>query len=482
MESKTIENLEKLKILKDDILLSEINELDDSLTRYFSSAFNIDDALTRKIVSFQANKSRTYYKLYKYKEAFSVDLVEYLFHKYKVEYGKILDPFAGSGTSLFAVSSLGYQAEGIELLHVGQKIIKANILIRNDNKKKITAGLKTWLYKKPWNNKGEIKDFEILRITNGAYPYETHQKIKRYLNDLEYEIQEIKEILLFALLSILESISYTRKDGQYLRWDYRAGRRNGKHIFDKGKIYSFDESIIEKLAEIIKDINYEDNNDDLLFLKQKNIEKGDISLLKGSCLDILPKLKGYSYSGIVTSPPYCNRYDYTRTYALEHAILGINQNKLSNLRQAMLSCTVENKIKELTNLSYDWKIAIEICENLPLLQKILDYLDYKKEIKKLNNNGIARMVRGYFYEMSCVTQECYRVLDKDGIMFMVNDNVRYAGAVIPVDIILSKIAETIGFKIENILVLPQSKGNSSQQMGTYGRSVLRKCVYIWKKI
>ncbi len=91
------------------------------------------------------------------------------------------------------------------------------------------------------------------------------------------------------------------------------------------------------------------------------------------------------------------------------------------------------------------------------------------------------MVRGYFYEMACVIHECYRVLEKDGIMFMVNDNVRYAGVAISVDTILSNIAENIGFKIENILILPQGKGNSSQQMGRHGREALRKSVYVWKK-
>ena len=34
------------------------------------------------------------------------------------------------------------------------------------------------------------------------------------------------------------------------------------------------------------------------------------------------------------------------------------------------------------------------------------------------------------------------------MMFMVNDNVRYAGAAISADLILSKIAEDIGFHID----------------------------------
>lgn len=476
-----VNTVQKIDNNQGDILLEQIEEVDNTLSNHFSKLITVDDSLTRELVSFQANKARTHYRWYKYKEAFSADLVEYLFRKYNVNKGKILDPFAGAGTSLFACSSLGYNSEGIEVLPVGQKIIEANILARGEHKKNIISGLERWLLKKPWNTNGETKDFEVLRITDGAYSKETHHKIKRYLNDLEYEAPELKKILLFSLLCILESISYTRKDGQYLRWDYRSGRRNCKNTFDKGKILSFDEAIASKLNQIKHDVPLNDTKKELFSFMQPDVPTGEVGLLKGSCLDILPKLESRSYSGIITSPPYCNRYDYTRTYALEHAILGIKEIELLVLRQAMLSCTVENKTKELIEFNKEWQAVIDVCNSLPLLQQILGYLDYKKNKKELNNNGIARMVRGYFYEMACVIQECHRVLDKDGMMFMVNDNVRYAGAAISVDIILSKIAEDIGFNIENILVLPQGKGNSSQQMGKHGREALRKCVYVWKK-
>ena len=481
MPVNAFQEIELSETTKDDTLLGQIEKLDKSLTEYFPDTLVVDKTLTRKLVSFQANKARGYYRWYKYKEAFSADLVEYLFRKYRVVEGKILDPFAGAGTALFVCSSLGYDSEGIELLPIGQTIIQANVLARGANKQRIISRLESWALQKPWNTEGEIKDFEVLRITDGAYPHKTHHKIGRYLNELEGEPSETKEILLFALLCVLESISYTRKDGQYLRWDYRSGRRNGKNPFDKGKILSFDEAIVEKLNEIKDDINLGDSGGDLFASMQEDIQAGVVTLLAGSCLAVLPRLESRAYSGIITSPPYCNRYDYTRTYALEHALLGVNEIGLAGLRQAMLSCTVENKAKALIDLNPDWLTAIGICDRLPLLQGILNYLDYKKDKKELNNSGISRMVRGYFYEMACVIQECYRVLDKDGLMFMVNDNVRYAGAAISVDTILSKIAEDVGFQIEKILVLPQGKGNSSQQMGRHGREALRKCVYVWKK-
>ncbi len=64
---------------------------------------------------------------------------------------------------------------------------------------------------------------------------------------------------------------------------------------------------------------------------------------------------------------------------------------------------------------------------------------------------------------------------------MVNDNVRYAGEEVPVDLILSDMAESFGLKVRHIWTLGRGKGNSSQQMGNHGRSELRKCVYVWEK-
>jgi site-specific DNA-methyltransferase (cytosine-N4-specific) len=83
--------------------------------------------------------------------------------------------------------------------------------------------------------------------------------------------------------------------------------------------------------------------------------------------------------------------------------------------------------------------------------------------------------------MACVIAECFRVLKARAPLIMVNDNVRYAGVSIAVDIILSDLARQLGFEIEQILVLPTGKGNSSQQMGAHGRAPLRKCVYVWRK-
>ena len=470
---------------KSDRYLSKIDKLDSELKNYYYNKLKIEPKFDRKLVSFQGNKNAAFSRWYKYKEAFSNKLVESLAKEYceciphNSNSKIILDPFAGIGTTLFSCSELGFDTEGIELLPVGYNIIKVNILARNMQDKSIIAKISSFQKNRLWDKKGELEDFLVLPITEKAYPQETEYKIKRYLSEIKYEKPEVKDILLLALLSILESISYTRKDGQYLRWDSRSGRSRGK--FNKGKILSFDEAITNKIDQIIQDLSIGDTEPDILQYLESLEDRGKINILKGSCFDILPGLQTESYEGIITSPPYCNRYDYTRTYALEHALLNIDNQELSSLRQAMLSCTVESKEKDLLTINSNWSKTINICDRLPLLQEIINYLNYKKEQKELNNKGIARMVKNYFYEMGCIIQECYRVLKKGKFMCVVNDNVRYAGASISVDLILSKIAEDIGFEIENIFVLPKGKGNSSQQMDRHGKTSLRKCIYIWKK-
>lgn len=91
------------------------------------------------------------------------------------------------------------------------------------------------------------------------------------------------------------------------------------------------------------------------------------------------------------------------------------------------------------------------------------------------------MVNGYFVELSFIFYELFRICKSGAKVAFVNDNVRYAGEIIPVDFISTKIAEDIGFTPLKIYTLKQKKGNSSQQMSRYGKVALRKSITIWAK-
>jgi len=450
-----------------------------ALEARFADKLKVNTRLSRQLVSFQANKNKPLYRWFKYKEGFSEALVRYLLDTLGIDQGSILDPFAGTGTTLFTGSECGLNSVGIELLPVGCEIIEVRQQIQG-RERELQNVLDRWRNDKPWLRQSEKWSFPHLRITGGAFPDETQYVLEGYITALSVEEPTAARLLRFAAMCVLEEISYTRKDGQYLRWDYRSTRRQGAKPFNKGKILTFDEAITLKLDEISADLQ---PHQGMLALFPILEHHGNVKVIQGSCLDILPTLETASFDGLVTSPPYANRYDYTRTYALELAMLGVDENELRLLRQAMVSCTVENKDKGDLNQRFSldtFTSALTAFEGQHELQGILTYLENQRLTKALNNPGIPRMVKNYFFELSLVIFECARLLKPGAPFVMVNDNVRYGGAMIPVDLILSDFAEQAGFDVEVIWMLPTGKGNSSQQMGAHGREEVRKCIYVWR--
>jgi len=302
----------------------------------------------------------------------------------------------------------------------------------------------------------------------------------------------MKDLLKFVLLSILEDISYTSKDGQFLRWDSRSRKmreRNAKRIaagkepvkpFQKRVILQVQPAIVKALDLIIFDLSLNGNLCGL---------PGAQELISGTVLERLPCQAAERFDAVITSPPYCNRYDYTRTYALELAFLGIDHETMLKLRQRLLSCTVENRSKiqqlhqfysQIGRLDHFERI-VETIEHHQAYQEILSALRLRNQRGEVNNRGIISMIEGYFTELAFVTFELFRVCKSGASVAIVNDNVRYSGEIIPVDIIMTDMAKKFGFVPETIYVLPQRKGNSSQQMGKYGREALRKSILIWRK-
>jgi len=471
-----------------------------ALYEKFKSKITHNPYLDRNLVSYQGNKQARFLSWFKYREGFSERLVTYILQTLHPKPGILLDPFSGSGTSLFTANKLGWQTTGIEMLPVGIFATEARIIV-----KKIDIAVLKTIFNKL--QKEDFKDyykaslsFSHLVITRNAFSQENEEKLLGYIYYCNNFIadNDIRKLLIYAAFCILEDISFTRKDGQYLRWDYRSGRSKGKAEFNKGEIFLFEDAIEKKLKQIISDLELNSIQlnlfNDIQYSQVINIKSSDFEqlepkLYEGSCLEILPTFLDNSIDIVITSPPYLNRYDYTRTYALELAFLGCSEDKVKNLRQQMLSCTVENRDKRTylqeyytSKEHYHKFLKIDsVFQEQAALQEVLRILENYKNEGKLNNKNISRMVHNYFYEMCFVIYEISRILKIGGIVSLVNDNVKYAGEEIPVDLILSDIAESFGLKTKHIWTLGRGKGNSSQQMGSYGRTELRKCVYIWEK-
>lgn len=480
----------------------------EDLYAHFRAKLTLNPDLNRRLVSYQADKETPVYRWFKYREGFTARLVAHLLQQVCPQPGRLLDPFAGSGAALFAAAAHGWQTSGIEVLPVGIYAMEARKAAARVNPDLFCSTVEQLRGVEFAAYYDEQYQFRHIAITKGAFPAATERELVGYIAYCNRHIAdaEVRRLALYASFCILEEISYTRKDGQYLRWDYRSGRTQGSTPFNKGSIRSFPEALQAKLDQIAWDIQVRDGQRGVLptgqltfdFREPRNQpDQGQehaatiaaIAIVEDSCLDVLPTVPTASVDCVLTSPPYANRYDYTRTYALELVYLGCAHDDVTRLRQAMLSCTVENKTKrEYMRALYaglqrtaDFQRVEAVFEEQAALQEVLAILDDLRAKNALNNANIAGLVRNYFYEMCFVVHELARIIAPGGHVIMVNDNVRYAGEEVPVDLILASMAEGFGLQVERIWTLARGKGNSSQQMGVHGRAELRKCVYVWRK-
>ncbi len=449
------------------------------------------DEFNRQLVSFQANKTKVLHSWIKYREGFSDSLVEILIGKFGIGPGDtVLDPFAGSCTTLLVAQMLGINSVGIELLphcHLAWTAKSQAFDYDLDELRYIGRLAKNTT--PPITQEG----FPHLTITQTAFPEQAERDLMAYKHWIEAldVSEEAKVLCRLALISIIERISYTRKDGQFLRWDRRAQKmveRNAKRIAQgkkpfkgiyKGKLPSAKEAFTEALSKIIIDVSR----------LQSDPPPGSYQqLIDGNTLYVLPEMEANQFDAVITSPPYANRYDYTRTYALELAYLGVDE-EIFNLRQSQLSCTVESqsKLDELKEFyrsigQYDRYLYIaDVVQSNDALVEINAALQVRNELGEINNTGVLTMIPQYFTELTFVFTELQRVCRSGAHVAFVNDNVRYAGEIIPVDTLTTNLAEQVGFEPVKIYVLPQRKGNSSQQMGRYGRAALRKSITVWRK-
>ena len=443
-----------------------------TLHERFMGRLSVNPGLNSRMVSYRGNRNAPGFRWMKYKEAFSIELIEQLLER--VQPASVLDPFSGLGTCPLVAAGRGLSATGIEIVPVGLLAANAIAVAANGVRSDTFVQAATSLIDHIDSNRaiGSEHIFPHVRITKRAFPAETElalAKARQFISRISDP--NIVTMLNLACMSVLESVSYTQKDGQYLRWDQRSGKSLNSH-FRKRSILEFKDALGQRLREMIEDI----------VVLRDCYGRGIPNFVRGSSLDHLTTLSSGSFDMVITSPPYANRYDYTRIYALELAWLGYNQEGFKTLRQNMLSATVENKskkewlLKEYPDPSMA-RSALSMYEKQGAVHEFLGILN--ESVVQLSNRHIVRMLEGYFLEMALIVAELGRIVKPGGIVAMVNDNVQYHGEELPVDLILSDFAEESGFACDRIWTLPRGKGNPSQQMLRFGRREQRKCVYWW---
>lgn len=400
-----------------------------------------------KLVSYVGNKAIPVLRLYRYKEAFAFRFIEKFISRLglsKKDY--LFDPFCGMGTTLFTASQKNIPSIGIDKLPIAvfiAEVLPLFYTLKPGQIKKTFEQIRTKVRKAP--PALIALDVAIMKL---AFPPDTLLTLRKWKTVIDELEPPLKNILLLLFFSILEPCSYTSKDGQFLRL-----------IRDK-KIANPEEALLWKVNE---------SERDLLLIKElkwdKSVQLPAVYL--GDTRDLCNIPFERQPTAIITSPPYANRYDYTRTYSLELCFHFVrNFEELKSIRFGILRSHIESKVHSNEQIPH------------PVVKEVVDIL--KEKGKELNNPRIPDMLTGYFVDMQKVIKEWVRILAHGAKVAMVVDNVRFEGELLPVDLVLSEMAEEVGFRVEEIIVA-RYKGNSSQQMGKYGRVPVRESIVIWRK-
>ncbi len=467
-----------------------------ALEKKYTPLLEVTRKFDRRSVSYQLSKKNPLHSWLKYKEGFSADLVNILLDEMKISAGDtIMDPFTGSGTTALVCQMRGINSIGYDIMPFASVAIKAKSNVLHYDLAELEALIaefssltmpKTYCARTPY-----------ITITQSAYP-EFNERFIRFATDwiaASRYSDALKNLFTLCILNSLERCSYTAKDGQYLRWDSRSAKiidaniereKFGRKILPAHQcreiIANIQDAVTEELSRVLSDIR----------LIQSDVCENfsaAVNFAEGSALFELPKLNDDTLDGVITSPPYCNRYDYTRIYALELTYLGLDDSDVKNLRQALLSCTVESKSKLPALKNHYARLdaadrfnhILNKIKSNAAFREIMTALETRKLCGDLNNNGVLRMVEGYFTELAFIYAELYRTCKCGATVAVVNDNVRYGGEIIPVDYLSTSFAEQFGFTPVKIYCLRQQKGNSSQQMKKFGRTALRKSIMLWRK-
>jgi len=397
----------------------------------------------RNLLSHSLDKGRPIYNWYPFKHGYSKELVTKLLHEFAISNGRILDPYCGCGTTLLACQDEDVSSIGYDILPFAVFTTNVKLQWYSYDVKLLREEIESFEMHSESYEVDSLPDVDIMRKAFSP-------RVLRILFGIRRRIQQIspqnnRDLFMLGLLGILEQVSRTSKSGGFLR--LTDNKVDPKKVFPTFK---------NKIMTMIHDL--ETTRD-----CQEPFHKS------ASFIGDSRKLPTRNrFDAVITSPPYPNRHDYTRIYALEMLMNFVESNKqFKQIRYSTIRSHVEAKPKFAIDGIY--REPKELTRLISMISK-----------RELNNKAVIPMLHGYFEDMFLSLREVSRCLRSEGHAAFVVSNVRFGGLNIPVDTLLAEIGEQTGLLTQHVWIA-RYRGNSPQQMGQYGREPSRESIVIWRK-
>ena len=336
----------------------------------------------------------------------------------------LLDPFAGSGTSLLSADECKISSYGIEAQPFIAKIARiktrwdCDINIFNKKVAEVAEAAK---------HHTDLKD-DYPKLIYKCYPKDVLLKLEglkkawQDINDLTIE----SELIWLCITCILRPVS---KAGT-AQWQYVLPKKSKKKVMEVFEGFDL------QAKAMAKDVS----------LFQRFIGHPRSNIILGSSMDT-QEIPINSVDLLITSPPYANNYDYADATRLEQSFWGeitgwadLHDKTRKNL---IRSCSQHAaKVKQtLDEILSD----PDLEPILPEITKVTKTLEIERE-KYGGKKHYHLMIAGYFSDMAKVWKNLRRMCREEStICFVVGDSAPYS-VYTPVDKWIGELAVASGFR------------------------------------
>lgn len=450
MTTQEIKELIGIKTYKQLALFADkqersINQIVKRLIKQNLSEVDQVSGMTKRDVTFVKSKDTPFQRWYPYIEGYSTDFVKSLIEHYNIIDSVIYEPFAGTGTTLFASDEKGLSTVYSEVNPLLQYLIQTKLNVqkaKEQQRTKLSNDLRD-ISKTILDVLDQYEEDKVLReayktlFPDSQYFSETTLaqilKLRSYIDIVRLEDDLLADTLTVAVLSCMLPVSYLKKAGDV--------RFKTKKELEK-ELKTFTEVLPQKIIEISEDVlNFEyylKTNHELVLSNAKNISR-------------VNKLK---IGAIITSPPYLNGTNYFRNTKVELWFLRYLQyeNDLRYFRDQALTSGINDVKKEYAQIN-----GFDISSKSKMLKATLIELD-----KKAYDSRIPIMAKSYFEDMYRIFSDCKQHLEHNAkILIDIGDSI-FCGVHINTDEILIELLTELGFKLIDNKILRKRRSRNKE--------------------
>ena len=364
----------------------------------------------------------------------------------------VLDPFCGTGTTLVECKKLGIPSVGIEAIPWVYFAAKVKIdwtpdptgLV--DHARQVAELAKERLRADGIEDEPELPLFQAFFPEHGIRP----EQLRRLPAEKEQLLlaNSISPLPLHKTLILLECLEQLRNE------KYR-----NHELLALGKVLVFSISNLKFGPEVGVEHPKPDSAVIAPWLAAVETMAEDLRLLQtnldvpaavylGDARRISEILPGVNVDAVITSPPYPNEKDYTRTTRLESVLLGFIKNKsdLRSLKQSLIRSNTRGVYK---NDDDDRWIA-----DHPQIQQIAKAIE-KRRIELGKTSGFERLyhrvTKLYFGGMARHLADLRKLLSPGARMaYVVGDQASCLRVMIRTGQLLADIAKSLGYEVLDI--------------------------------